>query len=312
MVLYYAMGGGLGHLVRARAFLHTFGLERQAALLTASHHARDPRVVGDLRVHVPPDAIGRDPSAVARWAVAAIADLAPAELVVDAFPAGLLGELRSLPGATTLTYVARLLNWSAYEPLARGLARPFSRTLILEDLHPAHAAFVARASARVEAVALVDPPLRAQALPELPSHYTLVVHAGPDDELLELVSYARELAQREGTSQSEDEPIVVSRPGGAALARAGTLTVDVHPALSIVERATRVVTACGFNVMRQLAPFASKHHFLPLPRRYDDQFTRAARARCARGVTTGEPHLASDEATRHQMMALHCKPSSGC
>jgi hypothetical protein len=285
VILYYAMGGGLGHLVRARAFLHTFGLARRAALLTASHHARDPRVVGDLLVHLPPEAIGRDPSAVATWAAAAIADLAPDELVVDAFPAGLLGELRDLPAATNVTYVARLLNWSAYEPLARGLARRFSRTLILEELHPAHAAFVARASARVEPVALVDPPLRSQPLPDLPGHYTLVVHAGPDDELLELVSYARELAQREGTSQGEKEPIVVCRPGGAALVRAGALTVDVHPALSLVERATRVVTACGFNVMRQLAPFASKHHFLPLPRRYDDQYTRAARARRARGVT---------------------------
>ena len=26
-VVYYAMGGGLGHLVRARAVLHTLGLE---------------------------------------------------------------------------------------------------------------------------------------------------------------------------------------------------------------------------------------------------------------------------------------------
>ena len=87
MVLYYAMGGGLGHLVRARAFLHTFGLEREAALLTASHHARDPRVVGDLPVYVPPEGLGRDPSAVATWAMATMVALAPDELVVDAFPA---------------------------------------------------------------------------------------------------------------------------------------------------------------------------------------------------------------------------------
>jgi hypothetical protein len=44
-------------------------------------------------------------------------------------------------------------------------------------------------------------------------------------------------------------------------------------------RASRIVTACGFNVMRQTEPYRDRHTFLPFPRRYDDQFTRAARRR---------------------------------
>ena len=50
MLLYYALGGGLGHLVRARAFLHTLGLDGEAALFTSSRFASDPRVTGGLRV----------------------------------------------------------------------------------------------------------------------------------------------------------------------------------------------------------------------------------------------------------------------
>lgn len=290
MVLYYAMGGGLGHLVRARAVLHTLGLEREALVLTASQYARDRRVLGELPVQTPPDELGADPSAIACWAVATVGAIAPDELVIDAFPGGLLGELRDLPPGPSLTYVARLLNWGAYEPLTRGLARRFSRTIVVEELHAAHAAFVAGASARVELLTLVDPLAPTEPLPELPTRYALVVHAGPEDELLELVAYARELAARAPTPQTPNEPIVVCRPAGGAPDVPGTLTVDLHPAVALFDGATRIVTACGFNVMRQLAPFAAKHHFLPLPRRYDDQFTRAARARAARGMTTRERH----------------------
>jgi len=44
-------------------------------------------------------------------------------------------------------------------------------------------------------------------------------------------------------------------------------------------RAERVITACGFNVMRQSVNARVRHHFMPFPRPLDDQFTRAARRR---------------------------------
>jgi hypothetical protein len=281
MVLYYAMGGGLGHLVRARAVLHTLRLERRAALLSASPHTKDARVVGDLPVYEPPGAIRDDTSAVAAWVVETITRLAPSELIVDAFPAGLLGELRLLRAPPPSTYVARLLRWSAYAPLALGSPLRFTRALVLEDLHPAHAAFTANAAAGVDPLTLVDPPAPTltASLPPLPARFSLVVHAGADAEIAELVAYARDLAQRDAAAP---EPVLVCRPGGRSSAIAGTSTVDLHPPAPLFAHATRIVTACGFNVMRQLAPFGPKHHFLPFARRYDDQYTRAARARRAR------------------------------
>ena len=50
MILYYALGGGLGHLVRARAVLYTLGVAERAVLVTASPFAADARVVGGLPV----------------------------------------------------------------------------------------------------------------------------------------------------------------------------------------------------------------------------------------------------------------------
>lgn len=288
MVLYYAMGGGLGHLVRARAVLHTLGLERGAALLSASPHARDPRVVGELPVHQPPEDVRDDASAVAAWVVETITRLGPGALIVDAFPAGLLGELRLLRAPPPTTYVARLLRWSAYAPLALGSPLRFARALVLEDLHPEHATFTASVAAEVEPLALRDPPALPSAtpVPALPARFSLVVHAGDDPEISELVAYARELAARDGrTPGTALEPVLVCRPGPASSILPGTSRVDLHPPTALFARATRIVTACGFNVMRQLAPFSAKHHFLPFPRRYDDQYTRAARARAgSRGV----------------------------
>jgi len=43
--------------------------------------------------------------------------------------------------------------------------------------------------------------------------------------------------------------------------------------------ADRIITACGFNSMRQTAPYRHKHHFLPFLRRLDDQYLPAARHR---------------------------------
>jgi hypothetical protein len=286
MILYYAMGGGLGHLVRARAVLHTLRLERRVALLSASPHTKDARVVGDLPVYEPPAAIRDDTSAVGAWVVETITRLAPSELIVDAFPAGLLGELRLLRAPPPSTYVARLLRWSAYAPLAQGSPLRFTRALVVEELHPAHAAFTAGAAASVDPLTLVDPPaptLAAASLPPLPARFSLVVHAGADAEIAELVAYARDLAQRDAQLLAgAPEPVLVCRPGGRSSAIAGTSTVDLHPPAPLFAHATRIVTACGFNVMRQLAPFGAKHHFLPFARRYDDQYTRAARARRAR------------------------------
>ncbi|MCM2317252.1 MAG: hypothetical protein NDJ92_19065, partial [Thermoanaerobaculia bacterium] len=67
MILVYALGGGLGHLVRARAFLHTLGMERDAAIVTASHHASDPRVLGGIEAIAIPRELERDPAACRAW-----------------------------------------------------------------------------------------------------------------------------------------------------------------------------------------------------------------------------------------------------
>jgi hypothetical protein len=259
VILYYAIGGGLGHLVRARAVLQTLGIAARAALLTASPFAADPRVVGDLPVVRVPDALDGDRAALRRWIADLVAGVRPERLVVDAVPAGVLGELEGDLGVP-VDHVARLLRWPRY---ARRLDRPLPRietTFVVEPLHDDHLAAVRAASAQVVALSLVDPPAPPR---DDAAGAALVVHAGP----------AREVRALAALAATTGHPVRVARPGGPDL--------DVHPASALFAHAAAIVTAAGFNAMRQAAPFGDRHLCLPFPRPLDDQRTRA---RAVRGI----------------------------
>ena len=295
MILYYAMGGGLGHLVRARAVLHTLGLESRAAIVTASAHAADPRVVGRVPVFRAPSAGERPASDYRDWLTSLLTETAPEEIFVDTFPAGLLGEWNALADLPVVrgarrTYVGRLLRWSEYTTTLHVPPRlSFARGLFVEDLHPDHDAAMRSCCDDVRSLVLRDPPpdptadvandaALANVLRMLPQRFWLVVHSGPQDEVVELVAYARD---RQRYERNED-PLLLACPLGVIDPLSdllGATPIDVYPATALCHRAARVITACGFNSMRQMWPIRERHAYLPFQRRFDDQFARAERRR---------------------------------
>ncbi|MBK8595954.1 MAG: hypothetical protein IPP07_16670 [Holophagales bacterium] len=275
MLLYYAMGGGLGHLTRARAFLHTTGLGEGATLFASSRFADDPRVTGGLPVVKVPAGLDGDPEGLRELLERTIAGLGVRRLVVDAFPAGLLGELAAFhaPAGLELWHVARLLRWERYAADASSRLPRFERTFVLEELHGEHRRALGAASGELLPLDLVDPPSAAQDPVEPP--YALVVHGGPDEETADLLACARELLR--------------ASPGPARLVlaspeRPGDLPPDVtwldrFPAAGLFAAAERIVTAAGFNAVRQTEPHRRRRFLVPYSRRFDDQFARAARSR---------------------------------
>jgi hypothetical protein len=275
MLLYYAIGGGLGHLTRARAFLRTTGLDGEAVLFTSSRFADDPRVTGGLRVvHVPKELDG-DRDGLRAFLERTISDLGVRRLVVDAFPAGLLGELaeQATPSGLALWHVARLLNWERYSAEASPHLPLFEKTFVLEPLHDDHRRALEAVSVETRHLDLVDPP---SAPPEpVQPPYALVVHSGPDEETADLVACARELLRAD---VSRARLVLVSPQRPRDLLPDVTWR-DTFPATGLFAEAERIVTAAGFNAVRQTAPFRSKRFLVPYPRRFDDQFARAALAR---------------------------------
>ena len=275
MLLYYAMGGGLGHLTRARAFLYTLGLDGASTLLTSSRFASDPRVTGGLPVLHVPAGLDGDREGLRAFLEKAIPDLGASRLVVDAFPAGILGELAGWrpPPGLALWHAARLLRWERYAADTSARLPRFEKTFVLEALHDDHRSALAAASVEIGPLDLVDPPSTPADPVEAP--YALVVHSGPDDETNDLVACARELLRADGS----EARIVVASPERPRDLPPDVSWRDAFPATALFGGAERIVAAAGFNVVRQTAPYRAKRFLVPYPRRFDDQFARAARLR---------------------------------
>jgi hypothetical protein len=255
MIVCYARGGGLGHLTRVGAYLHTVHPGAAATILTEWPG---------------------DPAALSR------AD----EIVVDAFPAGLDGELDAagVPPGARVVHLARLLRWDAYRPLIPDRPLRFAQTWLAEPVSGPHLAYLRSVSDRIDPLPLRDPPgppsMTTPEGPPGPSPATapgdwLIVHSGPPEEILELVAYARESAALEGLGPR----LVLVSPAAPPGLPAEVAHLAVCPAWPLFATAGRIVSAAGFNVVRQAAPYRHKHRMVPFPRRFDDQFTRAARAR---------------------------------
>jgi hypothetical protein len=168
--------------------------------------------------------------------------------MIDAFPCGILGELRDLD--MPMDYVARLLQWGSYASATGAVMPRFETTYVVEPL--THAID----SEHVVELDLSEPPCVADE-----EDFWLVAHSGDDDEVRHLVDYAREVQAIEGI----DAPVIVAR--------------RTFPLAPMLARAARIVSAAGFNIMLETEAWRHKHHVVPLPRRFDDQFTRAARRR---------------------------------
>jgi hypothetical protein len=235
MIVYYAMGGGLGHATRARRVLEALRIDD--AVIVASCKP-DPRVTGRYRV------------------ADSLDGLHPKRIIVDTFPLGLKGELVGID--VPLDYVARLLKWDEYRRCVPGELPRFGTMYVVEEVsHTVPCDRVLNLTLNPARC----PPLAAR------SAYWLVVHSGPAEEVHDLIAYAEELQNLE---HDPSEIIVVTQCG---------LGLDVVPASALFANAKRIVSAAGFNVMLETEPYRDKHHILPMPRRFDDQFARAARRR---------------------------------
>jgi hypothetical protein len=284
MIVYYAVGGGLGHLVRAQRVLEKLDLE--AVIVTASPHAE--RVCPSF-IRVPRELEGKV-DAHRDWLRA----LGAERIIADAFPGGIQGELCGLD--VPIDYVARLLRWDAYRAAVPYALPEIGTTYVVEELTHAVTSVpsphVSGERARVRGGSSgEEQPLTPALSPDagrggwirsrhvvpldlsLPlveaveeEPYWLVVHSGPGEEVRELVAYARELG-------APKELIVA----------------DTVPAAPLFPAAAKIITAAGFNVMLETEQWHAKHVAVPFARRFDDQFVRASRRRKMRLSSANAP-----------------------
>ncbi|MEV4259285.1 hypothetical protein AB0J52_39515, partial [Spirillospora sp. NPDC049652] len=228
MIACYARGAGLGHLTRVRAALHALGRDAEPVTLV-SDSPFAARVVPDWPV------------------VPSLADVHADEVWIDAFPAGINGELRVPEGGFRVVHLARLLRWPVYERLLSNVRPRIDVTYVCEPLARAHEEYLRAVSGEVRPLELVDPPATA----DLEIDGWLIVHSGPDEEIRELVAYAADMAAAEGV-RPRFTLVAPRAPDGLPVR---VVHHDIYPAWPLGARAERIVTAGGFNAVRQFAPW---------------------------------------------------------
>jgi hypothetical protein len=268
MILYYALGGGLGHLTRGRRVLETLGLTRDVAFVTASPHATDVRVTGGIPAIAVPASLETDREAHRAWLpeITRNAD----RLIVDVFPCGIQGELHGLE--LPMDLVARRLRWSEYRRVNAGPLPRFDTIWCVEALEPEQERELRALGARVETLTL----RATETIPiAMNDSYWLIVHSGPEDEVHELVDYTSELMRLAETTPSR---VLVATRCAIALPM-GFECVDAVPVEHLFAGAGRIISAAGFNVMLETEPWREKHSVLPFARAFDDQYYRATSSR---------------------------------
>lgn len=241
MIAVYAIGGGAGHVTRARRVIDALGLRGNAFILGTPS---DPRAAGDIPLVEIPRSLEGDLDAHRAW----LQTIDCERMLVDVFPAGIQGELSRFD-RVPLDFIARILRVDEYRKATNYAPWPKFETAYEVEEGAPHVE-----AQRTIQLKLATPRPRDPATRE--AHW-LIVHSGPPAEVDELVAYARELTTA---------PIVVA---------------DTYPATDLMPGAARIVTAAGFNVMLETEPWREKHLVVPFPRRFDDQFARAARRRAA-------------------------------
>ena len=279
MIAFYAMGGGLGHLSRARRVVEALRCPpSEVQIFTASKLApsSDPCIV---RV---PRGLADSPGSFGAWLKYVLHELAPSVVIVDTFPLGILGELadHSVLPDVPVYHVARLLKWDAYRNAFAGTPRRYEASLVVEPLTPEHEALLAAHSRIVMPLELNAENRQGEENPFQSRPVWFIVHSGPAAEVRALLAFATERANREKAAPQ----FVVVTPRALQLPPGVGRIAHSRP-WELYPHAARIVTACGFNSMLEAAPWRDKHLFLPLERRFDDQFLRATRAlREVRGV----------------------------
>jgi hypothetical protein len=270
MILYYAVGGGLGHLTRGRRVLELLGLAGDAAIVTSSPYACDARVTGGIPIIAVPPHLEHARDEHRAWMRA----LAAEHLLVDTFPGGIHGELCDLD--VPMHLVARLLRWDEYRRAVPGPLPSFETTWIVEELEPDHDTFVRKNSRDIVPLDLSGVTLPPAADGgDAPAPFWLIVHSGPENEVRELIAYASELR---AFAINVPERILVATRCSNPLPE-GFEKIDAYPAAALFPRAERIISAAGFNVMLETEPWKNKHDVVPFARRFDDQYRRAARRR---------------------------------
>jgi hypothetical protein len=266
MNLFYAIGGGMGHLYRTRIFINHFQIT-ELKIITSNPLARNLFAEEQI-VFLNPDGY------LASWKnfTQTLPTINVTAWYMDTFPTGITGEFTNLVINSPVHYIARRMRWHNYEGFVKNFKHSFAKVYKLESLEPEHEVFIQQHAEAIEHLSLNYPVASPSNIPRdlIPAQQPLwlVVHAFDQTETEQLIQYANEVAaitqQKPYFVVLSDQTVVV--PNGIHL--------TYFPAADWFPLAEKIFVAGGFNTVQQVLPFLDKVMFLPFPRKFDDQAWR--------------------------------------
>jgi len=271
MILYYAPGGGLGHISRALKLMQHWHIADYKIITSAPTATRfvDKKHI----VIIPKEEINQ-----AEIVNQLLATEPVTAFYIDTFPCGLKGELNNVafPSHIEVHYVCRRLKWQEYEKHLVSDCH-FTTTYLLEDPEPAHLSFIQKSSEYINRLKITlpfpdktDTSIKEQYHLPLQQDIWLITHSDNAGELEALINYAKDIAQIEN---SHPHLLVNTNIKGTHFDV--NQVIFHYPSYELFPFCQRIFSACGFNMMQETQASSQKHFFIPFERKFDDQFWRA-------------------------------------
>jgi len=270
MILYYALGGGLGHISRSCALIARApdSLRSRIRLLVSSAGAEVARPFCPCPLDRVPAQAMADRTLYRRFLARYLARYPFTCVVLDTFPFGLVGEWRHLAPELPRVLVGRYLRWQACRERCgdpAGAVWP-KVALMIEQQETVYLEELSRFSRTVTARWPVSParPTDGPAGGVAPA--CCIVHSGPPEEVVRLADLARRVMAERGIAGAPE----IFTP------EAGLFPVERH-----LSRFSDVVAGAGYAACAAAAVLNGRvrYHLHPFPRRFDDQVLRLGRLR---------------------------------
>lgn len=286
MILYYALGGGLGHIARSFALIEKAPEKLLPAirLLVSSKSAAVARPHSPCPMDTLPARVMSDSALYAKFLNEYLDRHNFSCLVMDTFPFGLLGEFKNIEPDLPRVLVSRYLRWDVYRErcgILNGALWP-QTVLMIEQQEDVYLETMECNSRVIEApwpISLVRPE-------EVTAHMDrpacCVVHSGSRKEMIILMETAYKITEERGPAGAPD----IFTP------EKGLFPLERH-----LSRYSDIVTGAGYAACSGAAILKGRvlYHLHPFPRRFDDQELRLKRMQEGRwgNSTTGNASTAA-------------------
>jgi hypothetical protein len=270
MILYYALGGGLGHIARSFALIAYAPktLRPRIRLLVSSKSAELTRPYSPCPMDLVPFQAMVDRVLYAQFLGGYFKKHEFSCIVTDTFPFGLVGELAHPASEIPRVLVGRYMQWDAYRTRCGDMDDAIwpEVAVMIEKQEEAYRETMERHSRVISAqwpISLAS--LRNNVPPDGPPA-CCVVHSGPQSEIERLMKFARNIMTRQGIRGAPE----VFTP------QKGLFPLEHH-----LSGFSDIVTGAGYGSCAASIVLKGKirYHFYPFPRRFDDQALRLERLR---------------------------------